>query len=78
MTQFNPLTESQIEALDAYWKLSDKEKSDILAAVENLEQMRISGRVPSPDKIFEQLSSIGHLKIGLACYVAQLKKIKWF
>ena len=77
MTEFNPLTESQVEALDAYQKLSDKEKSDILVAVQNLEQIRISGGVPSQDEIFEQLSAVGRIEIGLACYVAQLKKIKW-
>ena len=78
MTQFNPLTPSQIDQLKAYEKLSDKDKSGILEAVQNLEQMRSTGQTPSEDDIFTQLSATGHLEIGLACYVAQLKQIKWF
>ena len=76
MTQFK-LTQDQIEKLTEFQRLSKEKKSHILEAVFNLEQRRLSGHEPSPDEIFNQLSATGHIEIGLACYVAQLKKIKW-
>lgn len=71
------MTPDQVQKLTAFHNLPDKNRSDIFAAIQNLEQMRVSGYSPSPNEIFDQLSATGHLEIGLACYVAQLSKIKW-
>lgn len=76
MTNYR-LTPDQLEKLAAFKQLPDKNKSHILETVRKLEQIRLSGQVPSEEDIFQELSATGYLEIGLACYVAQLAQIKW-
>ena len=77
MTEFYPLTADQLSQIETFKKLSAKDQSAILEAIFNLEIIRSRGQTPSAEEILRQLSATGHLETGLACYVAQLKKIKW-
>lgn len=72
------MTTSIQEELQAFKKLSDKDRSSIMMAISKLETMRISGHPPSSEEMLSELEKTNHLEIAMACYGAQLQGHTWY
>ena len=57
--------------------LPEKDKCQILMAINTLEMQRISGKPPTPTQILRACKATGYLELAMDCYGAQLQKQSW-